>query len=100
MSTGTRRRGPGLRWVRKGLAAGRLLVPIDDSAPGQVVCREFDDDAVCREDADVVLPHLATDGGKHLVTVGELHPEHGVRECLDHGALQLECALFLRHKLS
>src|SRR5947209_7139831 len=38
-----------------------LLVPVDDSTAGEVVGGELDDDPVLREDADVVLPHLAAD---------------------------------------
>src|SRR5918997_6757142 len=72
------------------------LVSVDDAAAREVIGGELDDDPVGREDADVVLPHLATDGGQHLVSVGQLHAEHRVRQGLDHGALQLEGALFLR----
>ena len=35
------------------------LVAVDDASPSEVVRREFDDDSVLGEDADVVLPHLA-----------------------------------------
>jgi hypothetical protein len=46
-----------------------------------------------------VLPHLAADVGQDLVTVGELDPEHGVREWLYHAALDLDGTVFLRHIL-
>jgi len=75
------------------------LVPVDDPPAGQVVRREFDDNPVLGQDADVVLPHLAADVGQDLVAVGELHPEHGVRERLDHSALDLDGPVFLRHIL-
>src|SRR5215218_7750734 len=79
---------------------GRSLVPVDDPAAGQVVVRELDADSVSREDADVVLPHLATDRRPPLVPVGQLDAEHRVRQGFDDRALQLECAFFLRHELS
>src|SRR6185437_16902359 len=50
-------------------------------------------------DADVVLPHLAADVRQDLVAIGELHPEHRVREWLDHSALDLDGPVFLRHVL-
>src|SRR5690606_6259594 len=77
----------------------RLLVAVDDASAGQVVRREFDDDPVLGQDADVVLPHLAADVGQNLVAIGELHPEHGVREWLDHPAFDLDGPVFLRHVL-
>jgi hypothetical protein len=46
-----------------------------------------------------VHPHLPADVGENLVPVGELDPEHGVREGLDDGALDLDGALFLGHGL-
>ena len=80
--------------------ASWLLVPVDDAAASQVVGGKFDDHSVGRKDADVMLPHLATDRGQDLVTVGQLNTKHRIGQGLDHGALQLECAFFLRHKLS
>src|SRR5688572_16738944 len=76
-----------------------LLVAVDDPAAGQVVRAELDDDAVLREDPDVVLAHLARDVGEHLVAVGQLDPEHRVRESLDHRALDLDDTVLLRHIL-
>src|SRR4029450_9545624 len=85
------------------LGSGRsprpLLVPVDDAPTGQVVRRELDDDPVLGKDADVVLPHLAGDVSQHLVTIGKLHAEHGVRQGLDHSALDLDSSVFLRHVL-
>ena len=34
------------------------------------------------------------------MTIGQLNTKHRIGQSLDHGALQLECAFFLRHKLS
>src|SRR4051812_46912438 len=47
-------------------SAGRLLVPVDDATPGEVVGRELHHHAVLGEDPDVVLTHLAADVGEHL----------------------------------
>src|SRR5215471_14477106 len=75
------------------------LVAVDDPATGQVVGRQLHDDPVLRQDADVVLPHLAADVCQDLVAVGEFHPEHGVREWLDYAALDLDGPIFFRHSL-
>src|SRR5581483_1182040 len=77
----------------------QLLVAVDDSPTGEVVRLQFDDDPVLRQDADVVLPHLAADVCQDLVAVGEFHPEHRVREWLDHAALDLDGPIFLWHVL-
>src|SRR5690554_5826136 len=68
------------RWVWVRLSW--LLVAVDDPPAGEVVRRELHHDPVLGQDADVVLPHLAADVGQDLVPVGQLHPEHGVREWL------------------
>src|SRR5919107_3499330 len=75
------------------------LVAVDDAPPGQVVRRELDDDPVLGEDADVVLPHLPADVSQHLVTIGKLHTEHGVRQGLDHSAFNFDGSVFLGHVL-
>src|SRR5262245_32692841 len=76
-----------------------LLVAIDDPPAGQVVRRQLDDDPVLGQDADVVLPHLAADVSQDLVSIGQLYPEHGVREWLDNATLDLDGSVFLRHVL-
>src|SRR5215813_3563251 len=76
-----------------------LLVPVDDSTAAQVVRAELDNHAVVREDPDVVHPHLPADVGEYLVPVVQLHPEEGVRQRLDHRALDLDGAVFLGHIL-
>src|SRR3954452_21744742 len=81
-------------------SAGRLLVPVDDPTPREVVPRELHHHAVLGEDPDVVLAHLAADVGQDLVTVAQLDPEHGVRESLDDGALDLDHTFFFRHVLT
>ncbi|MEY4102561.1 MAG: hypothetical protein RIR88_695 [Actinomycetota bacterium] len=47
-----------------------LFVAVDDAATGEVVWAQLYDDLVLREDADVVLAHLARNVGKDLVSVG------------------------------
>src|SRR5689334_19812533 len=84
---------------RNGEQPERSLVAVDDAAPGQVIGRELYDDPIFRQDADVVLPHLAANVRQDLVAIGELHPEHRVREWLDHSALDLDGPVFLRHVL-
>src|SRR5262245_1348519 len=75
------------------------LVAVDDPPPGQVVGRELHDDPVLGQDADVVLSHFAADVGQDPVTVGELDPEHRVREWLNDAALDLDGTVLLRHIL-
>src|SRR2546430_3058793 len=70
------------------------LVSVDDAATGEVVRGKLHDDPVLGQDADVVLPHLATDVRQDLVAVGEFHPEHGVREWLDYPAPHLDGPIF------
>ena len=54
------------------------LVAVDDPPSGEVVRRQFDDDPVLGQDADVVLSHLAADVRQDPVSVGQLNPEHSV----------------------
>src|ERR1700709_723628 len=91
----------GLTFMRRTFLAGcgRLLVSVDDATPGEVVRGELHHHAVLGEDPDVVLAHLAADVGEHLVSVGQLDPEHGVGEGLHDGALHLDHAFLLRHVL-
>src|SRR3954449_7287060 len=76
-----------------------LLVPVDDPTPREVVRGQLHHHAVLREDPNVVLAHLAADVGEHLVSVGQLDPEHGVGKGLHYGALDLDHAFLLRHVL-
>src|SRR5690606_15310897 len=76
-----------------------LLVAVDDPAAGQVVRAQLDHHPVLREDPDVVLTHLARDVSENLVPVAQLDAEHRVRQSLDHGALDLDDTVLLRHVL-
>src|SRR4029450_13024820 len=91
----------GLTFTRRSFQAEWLLfVAVDDPTSGEVVRRELHDHAVLGEDPDVVLAHLAADVGQALVPVAQLAPEHGVRESLDDGALDLDHTFFFRHVLT
>ena len=72
-----------------------LLVAVDDSAAREVVGRELHDYSIGRENADVVLTHLPADVRENLVAVLQLHLEHGVRQCLENGALDFDGTVFL-----
>src|SRR6476659_9660788 len=78
---------------------GCLLVAVDDPTSCEVVRRELHHHAVLGEDPDVVLAHLAADVGENLVPVAQLDAEHGIRQGLHDGALDLDHAFFLRHVL-
>src|SRR5919204_7608 len=74
--------------------AGRLPVPVDDPAAGEVIRRELDVDPVAREDPDPVAAHLPGGIPERLLAVVERDLVHPVPERLDHLALQLDL-LFL-----
>jgi hypothetical protein len=76
-----------------------LLVSVHDPPAGEVVRRELDDDPVLGQDADIVLPHLATDVGQDSMTVCQLYPEHRVRKRLDNSAFDLDGPVFFGHVL-
>src|SRR3954454_1142760 len=67
-----------------------LLVAVRDPPSVEVVRGELDLDAIAREDADVVAPHLAGDVPEDLVVVVELHAEHRVGEGLHDLSLHLD----------
>src|SRR4051794_20197946 len=91
----------GLTFTGSPFRCSRLsLVPVDDATPGEVVRRELHHDPVLGEDPDVVLAHLAADVGENLVPVAQLDAEHGIRQGLHNGALDLDHAFFLRHVLT
>ena len=50
-------------------------MPEDDAATTQIVGREFDDHSVGRNDADVVLPHLAADGRQDPMPISQFNSE-------------------------
>src|SRR6218665_300062 len=90
---------------RAGVAPGVLLldrsaVAVDDTAAGQVVGAELHDHTVLGDDADVVLPHLAGDRRKDLMSVAELNAEHRVGQRLGNNALDLDDTVFLSHSLA
>jgi len=60
------------------------LVPVGDPAPRQIVRSYLHLNSVPREDANAVHPHLARAVREYLVTVLQLHPEHGIGQWLDH----------------
>src|ERR1700748_977817 len=76
-----------------------LLVPVNDATAAQVIRTELNDHPVIRQDADIVHPHLPADVGEYLVPVVQLHSEEGIRQRLDHRALDLDGAVFLGHIL-
>src|SRR5712671_2659545 len=73
-----------------------LLVAVDDAPPRQIVGRQLHRHLVSGQDLDEIHPHLARDVRQDAVPVLQLHPEHRIRERLDHRSLDLD-AFFLRH---
>src|SRR3954465_6316792 len=76
------------------VSLGSLLEAVDHAAPGEVVRRQLQLDAVPRQDPDVVHPHLAGDMCEHGVPVLEFDPEHGVGKGLDDRPLYLDHIIF------
>src|SRR6478752_1478823 len=89
----------GLTFTGRALSVGCLLVAVDDPTPSAVVRRQLHHHTVLGEDPDVVLAHLAAEVGEDLVPVAHLTAEHGIRQGLRNGALELDHACFLRHVL-
>jgi hypothetical protein len=76
----------------------RVLKPIGDAAPGEVVRGELDPNPVARQDPDEVHPELPADVREDAMAVLELDREHGVRQRLDHGTFDFDRVL-LAHGL-
>src|SRR5712691_11694115 len=76
---------------------GLSSVAVGDAAAVQVVRGELDLDFVAREDADVVLAHLAGDRRENAVAALELDPEHRAGQRLYDLALDLDFLFLERH---
>src|SRR6202022_40055 len=78
--------------------AKSVLMSERDPSSREVVRRDLDRNAVAREDTDAEAAHVTAERRKHVVTVGQLHPERGVREHFRDRAFQLN-RVFFRHPL-
>jgi len=76
-----------------------MQVAEGDAALGEVVGGHLQRDVVSREDADVVLAHLARRVGDEHVPVVELHAEAGIRQHFVDDAVHLD-QFFLGHETS
>ena len=85
-----------LRPGASGLERGRrrLLEPVRDTAPLQVVGAYFDLHPVAGQYTYAVHAHLARVVSQHLVAVVGLYPEGGVLQGLDDGPFQQDALLF------
>lgn len=91
--------GPAYLGRRGRLAAGprkliELLVTVSYAASGQVVWADLDLDLVAGKYPNTVHSHLARVVRQHLMTVGELHLEHGVLQRLAHRTFEHDCVFF------
>ena len=73
------------------------LVTVDDATTGEIVGRELYDDAVFRQNLDVMLTHFARDVGEHDVPVFQLDTEHCIGQGFRNGALDLNNAFLFSH---
>src|SRR3954451_23718247 len=90
-------RDPGGRRTMPRIASisSSSAMAVDDARAAEVVGGDLHADAIARQDADAVAPHLSCDMPEDLVAVVELHAEHRVGQRLDNLALELDL-LFLR----
>ena len=73
------------------------LVTVDDTTTGEIVGRELYDDAVFRQNFDVMLAHFTRDVSKHDVPVLQLDTEHCIGKGFRNGALDLNNAFLFSH---
>ena len=72
---------PGLSWLRSFAVVSATNPPCYASAL-QVIWRQFDLNTVTNSDPNVILPHLATEMGKHLMASVEFNGEKRIRKGL------------------
>ncbi len=91
----------GLSWFSYWQTDGRagLLEAIGDAPTTEVKGREFEEDAVGREDPDEIHPDLAADVREHFMAVGQFDSEHGVWARLCYSPFDFDGVLF-GHTLS
>ena len=73
-----------------------LLISKRYSSFCQIIGRHFQSHFVSWQNPDVVHPHLTRNMRQHFVAILQLHPEHGVGQCLLDGTVLLYRLLF-RH---
>ena len=83
----------------RAFSCGVLLVAVDDAASRQIVGRQLHDHPILRQDADIVLAHLAADVRENPMTVFQLDPKHRVGQWFHHPALDLDRPVLLGHVL-
>ena len=69
-------------------------MPEGDSPFGEIVRRQFKGDLVARQDADVMLPHLAGGIGDQLVTIVEINAKTRIGEHFGNHAVHFEQFFF------
>ena len=81
-----------LTFIAKALS--KLLLPVNDASPREVIGRHLDRNAIAGQYPDKVHPHLAGYVSQHPVAVGQFHPEHCVRKGFLHDRLKSDRLLF------
>ena len=71
-----------------------LFVTIDNSAPGEVVRREFDGNLVSGEYPNKILSHFPGNVSQHHMFAFQFDPEHGIRQRLKDGRDNFDCFFF------
>ena len=72
-----------------------LFCPPCDASLGQVVYRNLQSHAISRQDLDIIHAELSRNMGCYHVSVGELHFEASVGQCLNHYAFKLNDIILL-----
>ena len=71
-----------------------LFVPVGNAALGQVVRRNFQGDAVARQNADAIAAKLAGQVGEHGAFLIQLHAEQAAGEFLNYGSSNFNTIFF------
>jgi hypothetical protein len=62
-------------------------MPVGDAAFRQVIRRQLDRHPIARQDFDEVLAHLSRQVSEDFMAFGDLHPEGGIRQRINHDSL-------------
>jgi hypothetical protein len=82
-----------------GCGNSRLLLPVCNPPPGQIVRGELHSYAIAGENPDVEFAHFPGDVSKNDVSVVEFDPEHGVGQRFDDRTLDFNCFFFGQRNL-
>jgi len=77
----------------------RLFGAVDNPTPVEIIGGDSDSDFIPRQNFDKVHSHFSRDVGQNPVTVGQFHPEHGIRQGFDYRTLDFNGLFFCHNSL-